>query len=191
VPSLSSGGRGDDVRDWLVEHLAHPDGVLVVDETGFLKRATTRSVYNASTPAPPDASKNSQVAVFLAYASPRGRGLIDRRIYLPQDAWCSQPARRTAAGVPERIRFATKPALAPQMIAAAIDADVPASWVTADEVYGADPHLRTHLEHSRIGYVLAVACDRRVAVNDGWSAATCHRRTRPSRPEPNELLVRR
>jgi SRSO17 transposase len=157
----------DDVRGWLIEHLAHPDGVLVVDETGFLKKGNGSVGVQRQYTGTAGRIENSQVAVFLAYTSPSGRGLIDRRIYLPQDAWCARPARRTAAGVPDQIRFATKPALATQMITAAIQADVPAGWVTADEVYGADPDLRAWLEDNQIGYVLAVACDRRVTVNDG------------------------
>jgi SRSO17 transposase len=157
----------DDVRGWLIEHLGHPDGVLVVDETGFLKKGNCSVGVQRQYTGTAGRIENSQVAVFLAYASPRGRGLIDRRIYLPEGTWCARPARREAAGVPPQIRFATKPALATQMIAAAIDAAVPASWVTGDEVYGADPDLRAWLEDNQIGYVLAVACDRRVLVNDG------------------------
>jgi SRSO17 transposase len=111
--------------------------------------------------------ENSQVGVFLAYVSPHGRAMIDRRLYLPEMTWCDRPDRRAAAGVPEQAGFATKPALARQMIVAALDAGVPAGWVTGDEVYGADPGLSADLEHRGIGYVLAVGCDRRVHVSDG------------------------
>ncbi|GLH99917.1 transposase [Phytohabitans aurantiacus] len=157
----------DDVREWLVEHLAHSDGVLVVDETGFLKKGNGSVGVQRQYTGTAGRIENSQVAVFLAYCSPRGRGLIDRRIYLPEGTWCAQPTRRTTAGIPKQIRFATKPALATQMITDAIQAGAPAGWVTGDEVYGADPDLRAWLENNQIGYVLAVACDRRVAVNDG------------------------
>jgi SRSO17 transposase len=93
--------------------------------------------------------------------------MIDRRLYLPETTWCDRPDRLTEAGVPDQVGFATKPALARQMIVAAIAAGVPCGWVTGDEVYGADPGLRAELEEHEIGYVLAVGCDRRVAVNDG------------------------
>ncbi|MEU0157068.1 IS701 family transposase [Micromonospora fulviviridis] len=111
--------------------------------------------------------ENSQVGVFLAYVSPAGRAMIDRQLYLPETSWCDRPNRLAAAGVPDHVGFATKPALARQMIAAALDAGVPFGWVTGDEVYGADPGLRADLECRGIGYVLAVGCDRRVHVNDG------------------------
>jgi SRSO17 transposase len=157
----------DDTRAWLLDYLGHADGVLVVDETGFLKKGTGSVGVQRQYTGTAGRVENSQVAVFLAYAAPAGRALIDRRLYLPETTWCAQPVRRAAAGVPDHIGFATKPALARQMIDAALDAATPAEWVTADEVYGADPDLRARLEHRRIGYVLVVGCDRRVAVNDG------------------------
>ncbi|MEV0611666.1 IS701 family transposase [Polymorphospora rubra] len=157
----------DDVRDWLIERLGHPDAVLVADETGFMKKGACSVGVQRQYTGTAGRVENSQVGVFLAYVSPAGRALIDRRLYLPETTWCDQPERLTAAGVPDQVGFATKPALARQMIAAALDAGVPVGWVTADEVYGADPGLRTDLEEGGIGYVLAVGCDRRVAVNDG------------------------
>ena len=105
--------------------------------------------------------ENAQVAVYLVYASDAGHGVIDRELYLPR-AWTCDPERLEAAGVPDEVRFATKPALAQAMITRTLDAGVPAAWVTGDEVYGADPVLRAALEASGIGYVLAVACDHRV-----------------------------
>ncbi len=157
----------DDVRSWLVEQLGHPDAVLVTDETGFLKKGVCSVGVQRQYTGTAGRVENSQVGVFLAYVTPRGRALIDRRLYLPETSWCDQPDRLAAAGVPEEVGFATKPALARQMIAAALDAGVPAGWVTGDEVYGADPGLRADLEQRGIGYVLAVGCDRRVCVNDG------------------------
>ncbi|WP_446685681.1 IS701 family transposase [Micromonospora polyrhachis] len=158
----------DDVRDWLVEHLGHPDAVLVVDETGFLKKGVCSVGVQRQYAGTAGRVENSQVGVFLAYVTPATRAMIDRRLYLPETTWCDRPDRLAAAGVPEgEVWFATKPTLARQMITAALDAGVPAGWVTGDEVYGADPGLRADLEHRAIGYVLAVGCDRRVAVNDG------------------------
>lgn len=158
--------RGD-VRDWLVERLGHPDGVLVCDETGFLKKGVCSVGVQRQYTGTAGRIENAQVGVFLAYVTPHGRAMIDRRLYLPETTWCQRPDRLAAAGVPDEVGFATKPALAREMIAAALDAGVPARWVTGDEVYGADPHLRNDLEQQGVGYVLAVGCDRRVAVNDG------------------------
>nr|WP_157744582.1 IS701 family transposase [Micromonospora viridifaciens] len=157
----------DDVRSWLVEQLGHPDAVLATDETGFLKKGVCSVGVQRQYTGTAGRVENSQVGVFLAYVSPLGRALIDRRLYLPEATWCEQPERLAAAGVPDQVGFATKPALARQMIDAALDAGVPAGWVTGDEVYGADPGLRADLEQRGIGYVLAVGCDRRVRVNDG------------------------
>ena len=99
--------------------------------------------------------ENARVAVYLTYAAAAGHALIDRALYLPR-CWAEYRARREQAGVPDEVEFATKPALARQMIARALDAGVSAGWVAGDEVYGADPTLRG------VGYVLTVACDQRV-----------------------------
>jgi SRSO17 transposase len=110
--------------------------------------------------------ENSQVAVYLAYAAPTRHALIDRALYLPQ-SWTERPDRCADAGIPAGTEFATKPALATAMITAALDAGTPASWVAGDEVYGADPTLRTTLEGRGVGYVLAVASNRRVPTANG------------------------
>jgi SRSO17 transposase len=110
--------------------------------------------------------ENAQVAVYLAYASARGHALIDRELYLPR-CWTDDPQRMIEAGVPDGIGFATKPALATGMLTRALRAGIPARWVAADEVYGADPDLRTELEAHRIGYVLAIGCDRRIPTAAG------------------------
>jgi SRSO17 transposase len=98
---------------------------------------------------------NAQVAVYLAYATTAGHGVIDHELYLPR-GWLADPQRRQAAGVPDQVRFATKPELARGMLHRALEAGVPAGWVTADEVYGADPGLRGWLETRQLPYVLAV-----------------------------------
>ena len=102
-------------------------------------------------------TENAQVAVYLAYVAPAGHALIDRELYLPK-SWIADPGRCQAAGIPEGTAFATKPALARRMLARTLDAGVPAGWVAGDEVYGADPGLRSDLERRKTGYVLAVAC---------------------------------
>ncbi len=105
--------------------------------------------------------------MFLALVTERGRALIDRRLYLPEKSWSDDPERRSAAGIPETVQFATKPRLASEMIAAALDTGITASWVTGDEAYGQDPGLRAALEARGTGYVMAVACSMRVRINHG------------------------
>jgi SRSO17 transposase len=113
---------------------------------------------------------NAQVGVYLAYATQAGHALIDRELYLPR-SWTTNPDRCRAAGVPDQVAFATKPALATRMITRALEAGVAAGWVTGDEVYGADPALRAALEARGLGYVLAVARDHRmVAGGDPYRA---------------------
>jgi SRSO17 transposase len=110
--------------------------------------------------------ENAQVAVYLTYATSRGHALIDRELYLPQ-SWTGDEERCAQAGVPDDVEFATKPALAGEMITRALDAGVPAAWVAGDEVYGGDPKLRETLEDRGIGYVLAVACSHPVHTGAG------------------------
>lgn len=146
----------DDLRDYVTEHLGDPEAVLVLDETGDLKKGTATVGVQRQYTGTAGRIENSQVAVYLVYAAARGYAFIDRALYLPK-SWTSDPARMAAAGVPADVEFATKPALARQMIARAAQAGVPARWVTGDEVYGADPLLRSDLVKARTGYVLAVA----------------------------------
>ena len=112
--------------------------------------------------------ENAQVAVYLTYASAAGHALIDRELYRPR-VWADDTARRDQAGVPAEVTFATKPALATEMITRALDAGIGARWVTGDEVYGGDPKLRETLEDRGIGYVLAVAvaCSHQVRTGAG------------------------
>ncbi|MEV5706542.1 IS701 family transposase [Actinoallomurus sp. NPDC052274] len=154
-------GVRDDVRDFIVEWLG-PDGVLIVDETGFVKKGAGSAGVQRQYSGTAGRIENCQIGVFCAYATPRGRALLDRRLYLPEHTWLADPDRCHAAGVPDEAAFATKPALATQMLLAAIEAGVPASWVSGDEVYGQDPRLRIALEDHRMGYVLAIAGNRRV-----------------------------
>lgn len=157
----------DDVRTYAVDHLGTDDGVLSVDETGFLKKGRASAGVQRQYTGTAGRIETSQVGVFLAYATSRGRALIDRRLYLPEESWCTDHERRQAAGIPGTVRFATKPRLAWEMIAAALDAGVEAAWVTGDEAYGQDPQLRAALEARGTGYVLAVACSTRVRINHG------------------------
>jgi SRSO17 transposase len=159
-------GVRDDLRGYVMDHLGDPGAVLVVDETGDLKKGTHSVGVQRQYTGTAGRTENAQVAVYLAYAAPAGHALIDRALYLPH-SWTDDPARCAAAGVPAGTEFATKPALAARQIAAALDAGVPAGWVAGDEVYGADPTLRSMLEERGLGYVLAVASNRRVDTRKG------------------------
>jgi SRSO17 transposase len=157
----------DDLRAYAVEHLGTDGGVLIVDETGFVKKGHASAGVQRQYTGTAGRIENSQVGVFLAYATSRGRALVDRRLYLPEQNWCSDPERRRAAGIPEEVQFATKPRLAWEMIVSALEAGVKARWVTGDEAYGQDPQLRAALEARGTGYVMAVACSTRVRINQG------------------------
>jgi SRSO17 transposase len=160
----------DDLRGYVVEHLGDPGAVLVVDETGDLKKGTASAGVQRQYTGTAGRVENCQVGVFLSYASAAGHALIDRELYLPW-SWIADPGRCRAAGIPDGTAFATKPALARVMIGRALDAGTPAGWVTADEVYGADPCLRTDLERRQVSYVLAVATTHRVATGAGTCPA--------------------
>ena len=155
-------GVRDDLRGYVAGQLGDPGAVLVVDETGDLKKGTATAGVQRQYTGTAGRVENSQVAVYLAYSAPRGHVLIDRELYLPK-SWAADPARCRAAGIPDETAFATKPALARRMLARALDAGMPAGWVSGDEVYGADPGLRADLEQRQMGYVLAVACHHRVS----------------------------
>ena len=156
----------DDLRAYVVEQLGDHGAVLVVDETGFLKKGRASVGVQRQYSGTAGKVDNCQLGVFLAYASPRGRAFIDRELYLPR-VWTNDRARCRAARVPEQVGFRTKPQLARVMLERALDAGVPASWVTADEVYGGDPALRGWLEGHGIAHVLAIKCSELLAVGDG------------------------
>jgi SRSO17 transposase len=146
----------DDLRAYVVEHLGDPDAVLVIDETGFLKKGTKSVGVARQYSGTAGRIENCQIGVFLAYASPRGHAFLDRALYLPK-AWTQDAQRREEAGVPPEVTLATKGDLAQTMLARALAADVPAAWVTGDEIYGNDGDLRRWLERAAHPYVLAVA----------------------------------
>jgi SRSO17 transposase len=173
-------GVRDDLRGYVLEHFADPGAVLVVDETGDLKKGTmtvgTQRQYTRTA----GRTENAQVAVYLAYAAPAGSAFIDRALYLPR-SWTSDPDRCQAAGIPGDTAFATKPALAKEMIGRALDAGTPAGWVAADEVYGQDPKLRAELARRGLGYVLAVAKSHPVTTHAGTFPAAELARRLPAR----------
>lgn len=145
----------DDLRAYVIEHLADPDAVLVLDETGFLKKGTKSVGVKRQYSGTAGRIENCQIGVFLCYASRHGAAFIDRALYLPKE-WARDQQRRQAAGVPDTVTFMTKPALATAMVLRALDAGVPCGWVTGDTIYGGDRTLRFELEQRNQPFVLAV-----------------------------------
>ncbi len=164
--SWDTDGVRDDLRDYVMGALGDADGVLVVDETGHLKKGCHSVGVQRQYTGTAGRIENAQVAVYLAYAGRGGHAMIDRELYLPA-SWTDNPDRLAEAGVPAEVEFATKPALATGMLTRALATGVATRWVTGDEVYGADPALRAELEVQRVGYVLAIGCDRRIRTAAG------------------------
>lgn len=159
-------GVRDDLRGYVIERLADPGAVLVLDETGDLKKGVHTVGVQRQYTGTAGRIENAQVAVYLTYATEAGHAFIDRALYLPR-SWTDNQSRCAAAGVPAGTSFKTKPQLAGEMIGRALDAGTPAAWVAADEVYGNDPALRESLRNRGIGHVLAVASNHRVDAGFG------------------------
>lgn len=153
----------DDLRRYVDLHLGEAKGVLIVDETGFLKKGNKSAGVARQYSGTAGRIENCQIGVFLAYRSSKGHALIDRELYLPK-VWTEDAIRREEADIPDDRPFATKPSLARLMLQRAFDAGLPTSWVTADEIYGNDAKFRLMLQNKRVGYVLAVSCSQRVFI---------------------------
>jgi SRSO17 transposase len=174
----------DDLTRYAHDHLADPDGVLVVDETGFLKKGTKSAGVRRQYSGTAGRIENCQVGVFLAFAGRRGHALLDRELYLPEE-WAADADRREEAGIPAAVSFATKPQLAARMLRRARAAGVRAAWVAADTVYGNDGKFRRFLEANHQPYVLAVQSNQQLwdgqsrsrvdALAAAWPAGVWHR----------------
>ena len=210
----------DDLIRYVAEHLGHPDGVLVADESGFLKKGTKSVGVARQYSGAAGRIENCQIGVFLGYTTAKGRALLDRELYLPKE-WANDAQRLKEAVVPAAVGFATKLVLARRMIDRAVAAGVPARWVTADAVYGSDYHFRVAIEKHGLGYVVGVRADfavcsglRQVRARallsevpaDAWHRLSCGEGAKGPRlydwallrtnsPEPDEyarwLLIRR
>ena len=162
----------DRVRDRLVRYVAgelgDPAGVLIADETGFLKTGRRSAGVQRQYTGTAGKITNCQVGVFLAYAVPASgvRVLVDRELYVPE-SWTGDRDRCGEAGIGEDVTFATKPQLARTMVGRAVALGLPFAWFTADEAYGDNGKLREWLEETGISYVVAVACDTRVPARAG------------------------
>ncbi len=154
---------GDILRGYVCERLGDPAAVLVIDETGFVKKGTKSVGVQRQYSGTAGRIENCQLGVFLSYASPKGHSLLDRELYLPK-SWTQDPARCREADVPADVVFATKPELAARMLWRSLDAGVPAAWVTGDTVYGSHRPLRAGLEAREQAYALAVTCQEHVLV---------------------------
>lgn len=173
-------GVRDDVRGYVVEQLGDQDGVLIADETGFLKKGTRSAGVQRQYSGTAGRTENCQVGVFLAYASRSGHALIDRELYLPQ-SWTGDRDRCRAAGIPDDVEFATKPRLAQAMVSRAIEAGVPFAWFTADEVYGQARWLQAWLEERDVWYVMAIRCSDTLTTAAGEQRADALTAALPAR----------
>lgn len=158
----------DAVRDALMQyvanHLGDPDGILAIDETGFLKKGTASAGVARQYSGTAGRVENCQIGVFVTYATKHGRTFLDRELYLPK-AWVEDPDRSTKAGIPAaRHTMVTKPALAARMIERVLDAGIQAQWVTGDTVYGANHRLRSRLQARGMHYVLAAPKNHTVII---------------------------
>jgi SRSO17 transposase len=179
----------DDLRGYVLDRLGDPAGVVVADETGFLKKGTRSAGVQRQYSGTAGRIENCQLGVFLTYVSPRGRALVDRELYLPK-SWTDDRQRCAQAGIGDDVGFATKPALARRMLERLLAERgrqaVP--WFTADEAYGDNPGLRAWLDQQDINYVMAVSCDARfdtptgprradelagAAPKKGWQRLSC------------------
>ncbi|MFZ1726003.1 MAG: IS701 family transposase [Albidovulum sp.] len=165
--SWSADNLSDRVRRYTVDALGDPDGVLIIDETGFLKKGTHSVGVARQYSGTAGRIENSQVGVFAAYASRYGHALIDRRLYLPK-SWANDPERRAKAHIPESVEFATKPAMAREMIVRLLDEGTPCAFVLADAVYGSDHRFRRMLEDRGQPYVLAVRSNHALRFLQDW-----------------------
>ncbi len=177
----------DDVRDdlqaYVAEHLGDDGGVLVIDDTGFIKKGTTSAGVQRQYSGTAGRTENCQIGVFAAYATTRGRALVDRELYLPK-SWTDDRERCRAAKVPDERAFATKGQLAKRLVLRALASDLPLAWVTADSAYGQEGRFRRLIEQSGLGYVLAVPKSQQVfgpridylfaqAPGEAWELMSC------------------
>ncbi|WP_157382757.1 IS701 family transposase [Nonomuraea coxensis] len=159
-----------DLRNYVVDKLGEPGGVLIVGDTGFVKKGARSAGVQRRAAGAAGRVENCQLGVFLAYATPRGRTLLDAELYLPK-SWTDDRARCVQAGIPDSVPFTTEPALATAMLGRALDGGVPASWVAADETYGQDHEFRAFLEARKIGYVVTVPRSQPIGTGDTGSRA--------------------
>jgi SRSO17 transposase len=189
--SYSSNELRDEVRGYVGDNLGEADGVLVVDDTGFIKQGVKSCGVQRQYTGTVGKICNCQIGVFLSYASSKGHSPIDRRLYIPQ-TWIDDVARRSEAGIPEDTKFQTKPKMALEMIQEATAAGVPYAWVTGDCAYGDYDEMRNWLEENNKCYVLNISAKEYIdglkmgrllhtLPEDGWFEASCGRGSKGER----------
>jgi SRSO17 transposase len=146
----------DNLQAYVREHCADPEAVFIVDETGVLKKGEGSVGVQRQYSGTAGRIENCQIGVFLAYAAAHGHTFLDRTLYLPEE-WAGNKQRRHTVGVPEEVRFATKPVLARQRIERALDNGVSARWVSGDSVCGNDGKLRLWLQEQHLAHVFGVS----------------------------------
>ena len=154
-------------RDYVVERLGDPSGILILDETGFVKKGLAFGRRRSSIQRQAGCIENCQIGVFLGHASPKGHALIDRRLYLPKE-WIEDAERRKKTHVPDDVIFATKPKIGTAMVNAALEAGVPCSWVLGNSACGSDKGLRVMLGSCSKPYVLCVRGNERLMINGSF-----------------------
>ena len=159
-----SDGVRDDIRDYVVDRLGHTGAVLVIDDTGFIKKGLRSAGVQRQYTGTSGKKDNCQIGTFLAYVAPAGHALIDRHLYLPE-SWISDPDRCRQAGIPEDAQLQTKPRVALDMLQRALDAQVPFTWFTADEAFGQVKYLRVWLEEHDVFHVVATRCNDDVSAH--------------------------
>jgi SRSO17 transposase len=145
----------DELQHYVAERLGEDDGVLIIDDTGFIKKGTTSAGVQRQYSGTAGRTENCQIGVFAAYATSRGRTLVDRELYLPK-SWTEDRDRCRAAKIPDEQDFRTKGSLAKALVLRALASPLPVGWVTADSAYGQEGRFRRLLEQVGVGYVLAV-----------------------------------
>jgi SRSO17 transposase len=161
-----TGGVRDDVRGYVIEHLGDPGAVLVIDETGDIKKGAATPGVQRQYTGTAGRIENAQVAVYLGYAAPRGHALIDRELYLPR-SWTDDQGRCAAAGIPAGTKFATKPQLSQQMIERTVAAAVPFAWVA-----GCRPPLRMAMGRGVPSLTVSIWCGVAGWGCGGWWTAS-------------------
>jgi SRSO17 transposase len=163
-----AGAVRDELRSYVLEQLGDPAGVVVADETGFLKKGTKSAGVQRQYSGTAGRIENCQLGVFLTYTSPRGRALIDRELYLPK-SWTEDRNRCAEARIGADVEFATKPKLAQRMLQRLLAQHGRAAmpWFTADEAYGDNPGLRDWLDEHDLNYVMAISCDTHFSTPTG------------------------
>ena len=162
------------VREFAVTHLGDPAGaVLVIDESGQEKAGEHTAGVKRQYLGCAGRVANGINVVYASYAAPAGHAVIAARLYVPKD-WADDSGRRAAAGIPDDLKFATKPQLATEIVTELVAEGRCPPWVTGDEVYGRDAQLRQVLEDQRTGYVLKIPCSFRITLPTGQKVRADH-----------------